>query len=963
VSARHFKAQSNIPPRQASGHAMKRAPVRASSQGPAVPSWPHPGGGNPDPLGALPERLWTTFVRQVRESYNRLEEAQRIAGLGHWSFSRPGMAGDWSDDCLRLLGVNQTALTYRRLSRQLQREDRRVLKQCVESAVRNADRFEAELRLHAGGGAIRWVRVLGQPVCDADGVLQRLHGTVMDITARKEVELRQSMEHAAARLLAESSNAVEAMPRILETLCQALGWSCAVFWQHHPEHELLERGASWSQPHARLESFLESCCQRLPLPPSQDSGADTDNGPAIQALRSGQPVCIPELARLAARAPCPRRLVAARRAGLHALLAFPIGAGRQIFGVVELFASQAQHETPGLLDSLEFIGRHIGQIMQRDQAQRALRESEAHFRALVEQASDSFYVHDAEGRFIDVNQRGCDSLGYTREQLLALHLHDIDIGMPVQRLAELLGALKPRGSIVLESRYRRRDGSVFPVEIRIGPIQVNGRLQLLSLVRDVTERKKMQEHIRHLAYHDPLTDLPNRTMFNRHLDHALAQANRHGRNLAVLFIDLDRFKNINDTLGHDAGDRLLQEMARRLSATLRAGDLVARLGGDEFVVLIEESSDVTQVARHILAALVREYMLDGQLVHITASIGISCCPADGQDAFSLMKNADIAMYRAKESGKNTFHFYSEQTDGHSASRLALEASLRRAIARNELLLHYQAKVDALSGRICGVEVLARWAHPELGVLAPDQFIPLAEETGLIVPLTKAILQQACHQYQVWIAQGLPPLRIAVNLSARNFSDEHLATEVAEVLAAAQMPPQQLELEITESMMMRDTGKTAALMLLLKKLGVHISVDDFGTGYSSLSQLKHFPIDTIKIDRCFITGIPHDQHDQAIVAAIIAMGKSLRVRVVAEGVESAEQVQFLRRMECDELQGYYFGKPVPAEEFGELLQENLRLALLAPTCVNRPRGSYPTLRNTARACSISTIKSSGLSKPM
>ena len=476
--------------------------------------------------------------------------------------------------------------------------------------------------------------------------------------------------------------------------------------------------------------------------------------------------------------------------------------------------------------------------------------------------------------------------------------------------------------------------------------QFIGRLlgQFFQRRRAQDALRQSEIHFQHLAFHDTLTDLPNRAMFNRHLSHAIAQAERHGRGLAVLFIDLDRFKNVNDTLGHGAGDRLLQEMARRITAALRSGDivalsaqetrdgapdpqdgLVARLGGDEFVVLIEDvdvgdAAAVAQVARRLLGELVREFPLDGQLLHMTASIGIAVYPQDGTNEFTLMKHADIAMYRAKERGKNNFQFYSAHMDQYSAQLLALEASLRRALERGELRLHYQAKVQTGNGRIIGAEALLRWEHPSLGMVPPATFIPTAEETGLIVPLSQWVLREACRQGALWRAQGLPELPIAVNLSPRQFIDEDIVADTRAILAETGMNPNQLEFEITESMMMHNAERAVEILADLRGLGIHIAIDDFGMGYSSLSHLKQFPIDTLKIDRSFIGDIPGDRADMAITEAIIAIGKSLRIAVVAEGVETQEQLQFLRERNCDQIQGFLFSKPLPPEDFAAMLRD-------------------------------------------
>jgi diguanylate cyclase (GGDEF)-like protein len=437
-------------------------------------------------------------------------------------------------------------------------------------------------------------------------------------------------------------------------------------------------------------------------------------------------------------------------------------------------------------------------------------------------------------------------------------------------------------------------------------------------------RRKAEERIRHLAHYDELTGLANRNMINQRLNQALARARRNDKPLAILFIDLDRFKNINDTLGHGAGDNVLKEVAERLRECLRDSDTIGRLGGDEFVVLLEELSEPMHsaaVAQKIITAVAKPYTLDAQEFHITASVGISAYPADSEDMQSLLKNADIAMSRAKELGKNNYQFYSAQMNRHTLDRLALESSLRRALERNEFVLHYQPKVDIRSGRITGMEALMRWQHPTNGLIPPMQFIPLAEETGLIVAIGEWVLRAACAQSQSWRKQGLPPLRLAVNLSARQFNHEHLLQDVEKVLNDTGLDPTGLELEITESMVMHDPERAVMLLNKLRAMGISISIDDFGIGYSSLGYLKRFPVDSLKIDRSFIMGLPLDNDDAAIAQAIIAMAHTLKLSVIAEGVETDEQLRFLRDHLCDEVQGYYFSKPVPKHEFASLVLNN------------------------------------------
>jgi diguanylate cyclase (GGDEF)-like protein len=446
----------------------------------------------------------------------------------------------------------------------------------------------------------------------------------------------------------------------------------------------------------------------------------------------------------------------------------------------------------------------------------------------------------------------------------------------------------------------------------------------LARVRQRENEAKLTYALRaeHLAYHDSLTALPNRSLFHRVLSQSIREAQGHTRQIAVVFVDLDQFKQINDTLGHEAGDQLLREVASRLTACVRASDTVARLGGDEFVLLLTELTQekyAASVAQKILSALDKPFVVLGQEFRITASIGISTYPLDGRDERTLMKNADIAMYHAKEAGKNNFQFYSARLNTNSLERLTLESNLRNALERNEFELYYQAKRDIASDHITGVEALLRWRHPGLGVVAPLQFIPLAEETGLIVPIGKWVLQTACRQAMIWQRQGLPRLNIAVNLTARQFHDEHLMRDVAAILTSTGLEPGLLELEIHERLLIQDIDNSLEILTELKTLGVRIAIDNFGAGYSSLAALQRFPIDTIKIDRSFIRDVATPSKDRDVTAAIISMGKSLSLTVVAQGVETKDQAEFLREHACDECQGFYFNRPLSIQQFTELLQ--------------------------------------------
>lgn len=567
-------------------------------------------------------------------------------------------------------------------------------------------------------------------------------------------------------------------------------------------------------------------------------------------------------------------------------------------------------------------------VTERRKVEQALRDSVARFRALTNLSSDWYWEQDTEFRYVIMESRRKTSES-TQGTFVGKRpwetLLEIEGAGGWEAHRDLLAARQPFRDVIMHRLLP--NGKPYYISVSGEPVtDGEGRFSgYRGVSREITDQKVAEERIQHLATHDGLTGLPNRVMFSHLLSHAIPTAQRYGRSFAVLFIDLDRFKFINDSLGHEAGDKLLKEISSRFKKVLRASDVVARLGGDEFVVLVQEmngSEHAAAVARKLLSAAIQPMMLLGRECRVTASVGIAMFPNDGDDEQTLMKNADIAMYFAKEEGKNNFQFYSKDIKSQSLERLALEANLRHALERNEFSLHYQAKRDLTSGAITGVEALLRWDNAELGSVSPAQFIPVAEETGLIVPIGKWVLETACAQNMHWQKEGLPPVCMAVNLSVRQFADEHLLEDLSSILRGTGMAPNLLELEITEGMVIHNPSQAIKLLTSIKNMGIRLAIDDFGTGYSSLGQLKNFPIDTLKVDRSFIRDIGSNSDDRAITEAIIAMGKTLSLTVVAEGVETMEQEAFLRLHACDEMQGYYFSKPIAAGEFAALLRQHV-----------------------------------------
>lgn len=543
---------------------------------------------------------------------------------------------------------------------------------------------------------------------------------------------------------------------------------------------------------------------------------------------------------------------------------------------------------------------------------------------IIENANEGVVVTDLEGVITDVNEAYESITGYSRDEVVGQTPAVNKSGRHDRAFyQEMWNCIHDKGFWQGEIWDRRKSGEVYPKWLSINTVRDDkGKpSHYVGIFSDITSKKSTEEQLERLAYFDSLTALPNRLLFRDRLGQEIAAARRHENKVALLFLDLDRFKYVNDTLGHAAGDELLQIVAQTLQDNVRDSDTVSRLGGDEFTVIIPDIDHVDQVSgitQKIIDELGMPLQLRGQEVQIGASVGVAIFPDDGDNIDQLSRHADMALYKAKDEGRNNFQFFSAELQIHIAERLALEEDLRKGLQRNEFLLYYQPKYNVATGDISGMESLVRWQQPERGLVSPVDFIPLAEETGLIIPMSEFILREACQQTAAWIAASNLPLKVAVNLSARQFQQQDLIGVIKSVLAESGLPAASLELELTESMVMGNVDEAIQTMHALRDLGLSLAIDDFGTGYSSLSYLKRFPINTLKIDQSFVRDLTTDSDDASIIQAIIAMGRQLDMHVVAEGVETKEQLEFLRQHECEEVQGYLMSRPLPAMDFAKLI---------------------------------------------
>lgn len=785
--------------------------------------------------------------------------------------------------------------------------DREAMRQALYACVREVGRvYCAEARKCGPASRALWARETMRAVQEPGGTSVVLLvwediGELKHASEQAQLHARDLERlHELTQALALNSSAATLLPQVLEGALRLLEATSGALW--------LQDDADGALQLAQARNTLVARSVR----------ADTDAGIV------GQVAC--ERRALV----CEGTSLPGQHAPTHAIGA-PLVSGDRLVGVMAVWCTDAVH--PYREEAARLLALYAApsaSAIARLQTQEALRHADERFRSFAELSSDWYWEQDRHARYTRLSGGLLERTGFDPRQDIGLagwELNGVESGEALWSAHRaLLDARRPFRDFV----YKRRNlaGELRYHSLSGQPVyDADGRfIGYRGIGRDVTERFTAEQRIHRLAHYDSLCGLPNRVLFHQYLEQALQRARRSGTSLAVLSLDLDRFKNINDSFGHAAGDQVLREVAERLSQVARAPHAVARLSGDEFVVLSEGGdgpSGVSAFARALLQAVAQPYLVAGQECHLSASMGISMYPQDSLDGPALLRDADTAMNRAKEKGKNSFQFYSAHMNAQAYERLALESRLRRAVERDELVLHYQPTVDLRTGRTLSVEALLRWPQADGRIIGPSAFIPVAEDCGLIEALGEWVLCEACMQAQAWRAAGLPPIRIAVNLSARQFMQEDLLTLVARVIAETRIEPALLEFEITESLMFGNPEHAAGLLHALKLMGVRLSLDDFGTGYSSLSYLKRFPFDCVKIDRSFIRDLPEDKDDAAITRAVIAMAHNLRMTVTAEGVENEAQLAFLRECGCDAAQGNHFSPPLIADGFEALYVRGMR----------------------------------------
>ncbi|HLP99008.1 MAG TPA: EAL domain-containing protein [Sideroxyarcus sp.] len=808
----------------------------------------------------------------IERSERNLKRSQHVAKLGTWRLDIPKNKLEWSEETYSMLGVDRnTPLTLEVFFSCIHPDDREAVGAAWQAALRGAP-YDIEHRVLVNG-RVKWVREQAELDFSAKGTPLTGIGTVLDITRHKQAEqaLRDSQKSQQAII----DTALDAVIQMNEDGL-ITGWN-----------KQAEKTFGWSLPEA-----LGMPLHELIIPPEKRDL----HVRGLQRVMSGG-----DERMLNSR----NEVEAVHRDG-HRLQ-------------IELAVTR-----------IRFNGRTEFSAFIRDISQRKQEEEQLRLAAKVFQGTnEAILISDADNRIVTVNDAFIRTMGYSIDEIKGCNPNMFSSGNHDDNFYEgMWRSLNENGHWQGEIVDRDKHGRLVYKQMTINAVknQQGVVTNYVAIASDISERKEYDKNVHFLAYYDVLTGLPNRTLLRDRIGQMIATSHRDRQSFALLFLDLDRFKYINDSMGHSVGDRLLQSVAQRLQGCVREGDTVSRIGGDEFIVLLREIDEqgVTLVAEKLLKALATPYDLGGQIISTYASIGIALYPEHATDIDVLMKNADAAMYRAKEDGRNNFKFFTPEMHFRANQIFSMEKDLRVALEQDQFTLVYQPQVELATGRICGVESLIRWKHPEKGFVSPAEFIPIAEETGQIVAIGEWVLNAACWRMANWQKQGMPEFPVSVNLSIRQLRQPNLGDVVARVLKQSGLKPECLELEITEGIMMADTKAAMDFLNRMRDMGVQMSIDDFGTGFSSLSYLKNLPVNKLKIDQSFVRDIETDESDAAIVRSVISLGHRLDMKVIAEGVETQEQLDFLRIRGCDEIQGYFFSRPLTADDFLKFVQSEPRL---------------------------------------
>jgi diguanylate cyclase (GGDEF)-like protein/PAS domain S-box-containing protein len=875
-------------------------------------------------LAAEGKHRLLALVHDISERH-RMEEAERDSETRFRTLFEQAQAG------MAFAGLDGHITTVNAAFCQLVGYEQEELRKLSLLDITHADDVaalqEAMFRMIAGGdegtriesrytrkdGEAVWVDVTTRLVRSPDGNPLYLQTVAVDIRDRKRAEVLQAARFAVTQALVTSPGWEKAAPGVLEGLCRTLDWELAEYWEVDAEREVMHFDTAWKRPGRDTTSYEATASQ---------TSYRRGEGLAGRVWESGTPVSLADIG--SNDSP---RAAAAVAAGLRGIVGFPVRSGRRVVGMIALHTWAPRELDEGLLAVMNDVGSQIGEFVERKRAEMALQESEKRMRSVLDNVSDGLATIEQSGIIESANPAVVKLFGYSEEELVG---QQADVLIATTHRSAFVNYLERRLKLDIpvsgahETMGKRKNGSLFPLEFVVSSMQIGSRHLFIATLRDISERKAHTDALEYQALHDALTGLPNRSLFGDRLRQALLAARRNQKMFGVLLLDLDRFKDINDALGHDRGDSLLQEVTARLRGVLRATDTIARLGGDEFAVLTTDAKhpdDVVSTARKILASLEGPFAIADQMVETGASIGIAMYPLHGDDPSTLLRRADVAMYVAKRSGGG-YAVYAPEQEAQTLRRSGLAGELRRSIPQGELVLHYQPQVTLATGAIHSVEALVRWNHPREGLMPPDRFIPMAEETGIIHPLTAWVLDSALAQLTRWLEEGLD-VSVSLNVSPRNIEDHSLEEMVARALGTFKVEPQRLTLEITEGVAM--AAAAAKALHRLNEMGVRLALDDFGTGYSSLLYLMRLPVNEIKIDRSFVSALASDPDSGAIVRSAVGLGHNLGLRVVAEGLQDRAAEAVLVEAGCDAAQGFLVGRPCAEREMTSLLLAHSGLA--------------------------------------